>query len=217
MTKQRIIETEGVTGEFTVESYDKLMRKLMDKGYLDTSEIIKTDIISGTVLEIGPGPGYLGIDWLTKTQNTFLAALDISQDMIKVAQRNASEFKVQDRAKYILGDAKSMPFDNETFDAVFTNGSMHEWVYPTLVLNEVYRVLKKGGLYNITDLRRDISVIARIVLYTVIPKERKKGFLSSLNASYTQDEVSNILTKTSLIHANVHKGLWTIEITGKKY
>ena len=47
MIKPRIIEQEGVTGELIVESYDKLMRRLMQKGYLDTSTIISTGIVKG--------------------------------------------------------------------------------------------------------------------------------------------------------------------------
>jgi len=137
MIKPRIIEPEGVTGELTVESYDKLMRSLMNKGYLDTSTIIQSGITHGTALEIGPGPGYLGIEWLSKTQDTFLKGLDISSDMINRAQGNAQEFKVQDRVEYHLGDAKQMPFDDETFDAVFTNGSLHEWLNPKLVLDGI--------------------------------------------------------------------------------
>ena len=45
MTKARVIEPEGVNGDFTVESYDRMMRGLMEKGYLDTSQIIKAGII----------------------------------------------------------------------------------------------------------------------------------------------------------------------------
>jgi hypothetical protein len=32
MTKARVVESEGVTGEFSVESYDKMMYSLMNKG-----------------------------------------------------------------------------------------------------------------------------------------------------------------------------------------
>ena len=66
MTRPRIVEPEGVTGELTVESYDMLMRSLMKKGYLDTSMIIQSGITFGTALEVGPGPGYLGIEWCRK-------------------------------------------------------------------------------------------------------------------------------------------------------
>ena len=32
--------------------------------------------------EIGPGPGYLGLEWLKKTQGTHLTGVDISPGMI---------------------------------------------------------------------------------------------------------------------------------------
>ena len=177
MTKARVVEPEGVTGEFTVESYDKMMRGLMEKGYLDTSKLTEAGITSGVALEVGPGPGYLGIDWLTKTKDTILKGLDLSADMIMVAQRNAKEFHVDDRVEYVLGDAKQMLFLDETFDAVFSNGSLHEWSNPKAVLSEIYRVLKPGGVYYISDLRRDITLFARLLLQIAIPRERKKGFL----------------------------------------
>jgi len=34
MTNPRVIENEGVAGESIAESYDKLMKNLMGKGYL---------------------------------------------------------------------------------------------------------------------------------------------------------------------------------------
>ena len=216
MTKARVVEPEGVTGEFTVKSYDKMIRGLMEKGYLDTSKLTEAGITSGVALEVGPGPGYLGIDWLTKTKDTILKGLDLSADMIMVAQRNAKEFHVDDRVEYVLGDAKQMLFLDETFDAVFSNGSLHEWSDPKAVLSEIYRVLKPGGVYYISDLRRDITLFARLLLQIAIPRERKKGFLSSLNASYTTEEIAPILSGTPLKKANVMRELWTMVITGRK-
>jgi len=216
MTRPRVVEPEGVTGESVVDSYDKMMRGLMQNGYLDTLKLIKAGLTSGTALEVGPGPGYLGIDWLTKTGNTFLKGLDLSADMIAVAQRNAKEFGVDSRTEYILGDAKQMLFREETFDAVFSNGSLHEWSDPKAVFLEIYRVLKPGGMYYISDLRRDITLFARLLLQIAIPRERKKGFLSSLHASYTMEELVPILNQTRLNKASVSRELWTVVITGRK-
>lgn len=65
MTRERIIETtEGIQDEFDVEMYDSMMRDLRDKGWIETKDIIKSGITSGHALEIGPGPGYLGLEWL---------------------------------------------------------------------------------------------------------------------------------------------------------
>jgi ubiquinone/menaquinone biosynthesis C-methylase UbiE len=46
-------------------------------------------------------------------------------------------------------NAKQMPFVEESFDAVFTNGYLYEWGEPKVIFDEIYRVLKKGGLYYV--------------------------------------------------------------------
>jgi ubiquinone/menaquinone biosynthesis C-methylase UbiE len=50
--------------------------------------------------------------------------------------------KGQNRAAYVKGDTGEMPFDDDTFDAAFTNGSLHEWSQPKRVLSEIHCVLK---------------------------------------------------------------------------
>jgi hypothetical protein len=63
MAKRRIPETDqGITGEFNTRAYDQMMRYLRDKGWMETRLIIKEGISSGLALEVGPGPGYLGLE-----------------------------------------------------------------------------------------------------------------------------------------------------------
>jgi ubiquinone/menaquinone biosynthesis C-methylase UbiE len=86
MTRPRVIETdEGIQGEFTVQIYDRMQRKLRDKGWIETKDVINSGITDGLALELGPGPGYLGLEWLKNTSGTTLIGLDISEDMISVA------------------------------------------------------------------------------------------------------------------------------------
>ena len=83
MVKPRVQETgEGIQDEVTVELYDQLQRRLRDKGYIETDSIIKSGIDTGLALEVGPGPGYLGLEWLSKTRGTTLRGLEISRNMI---------------------------------------------------------------------------------------------------------------------------------------
>ena len=128
MVKARVLETDsGITGEFSTQSYDLMMCRMRDRGWLETKLIIKEGISSGLALEVGPGPGYLGLEWLKNTSNTRLKGLDISEDMITIAQRNAEEYSLADRVEYVKGDARKMPFENSYFDVAFSNGSLHEW------------------------------------------------------------------------------------------
>ena len=82
----------GIQGEFTVAVYNEMQRGFRDKGRLETPEILKHGLTYGHALEIGPGPGYLGLEWLKHTQGTTLTGLDISPDMIALAERNARDY-----------------------------------------------------------------------------------------------------------------------------
>ncbi len=136
--------------------------------------------------------------------------------MIALAERNAQQYQVAERANYVLGDARQMPFADGSFDAVFTNGSLHEWADPVAVFNEIHRVLRRKGLYCITDLRRDISIWAKMSIQLVIPSERKAGFTSSLQASYTVAEANSLVRGSSLRDSHVTNGFWTLLIRGEK-
>jgi len=218
MSKPRIVETdEGIQGEFDVRTYDTMMRNLRDRGWMETDHILASGITCGLALEIGPGPGYLGLEWLKKTEGTMLLAVEISPEMIKIAERNAKEYGLEGRVKYVKGDAHQIPFDDNIFDAVFTNGSLHEWSQPMMVFDEVYRVLKPGARYFISDMRRDMNPFVRQFLKLVVkPKEIRPGFVSSINASYTIDEIRSILAQSKLKESVVAKTFMGFEITGVK-
>jgi ubiquinone/menaquinone biosynthesis C-methylase UbiE len=159
----------------------------------------------------------LGLEWLKKTEGTRLKGLDISPDMIKIAEKNAKEYGCEYRVEYVESDSKIMPFDDNTFDAVFTNGSLHEWAHPKDAFNEIYRVLKPHGKYCITDLRRDMNPILKWFMKLMTrPKEMQAGLISSINAAYTVDEIEVILQQTNLQKSTVHKNVIGLVITGEK-
>jgi ubiquinone/menaquinone biosynthesis C-methylase UbiE len=218
MVKPRVIETEeGIQGEFDVKIYDSMQRRFRDKGWIETPRIIKSGITQGRVLEIGSGPGYLGLEWLKNTKETLLQGVDISSEMIHLAEQNAREYGFEQRTRYVQSDAQRIPFDDNSFDAVFSNGSLHEWAEPKNVLNEIHRVLKPNGRYFISDLRRDINLLMKWSMYLITkPKEIRPGLRTSLNAAYTVDEIHAILNETLLKDAHITKNIIGLEITGVK-
>jgi len=218
MVRERVIETmEGIQDEFDVAAYDRMMRKMWQRGWVETKEVIASGIMEGTALEISPGPGYLGIDWLQKTQQTRLVGLDISEEMLKTSRENARLEGVDDRSDYVHGDACEMPFEAGVFDAVFASGGMHEWANPAAVFDEIARVLKSGGRYCITDLRRDASVLIRRLLpLTIRERAMRRGFTTSINAAYTPNEVRALVASSTLPAPQISGNVMGLVICGKK-
>jgi ubiquinone/menaquinone biosynthesis C-methylase UbiE len=170
---------------------------LYDKGWLETDDLLSTGIISGVALEIGSGPGYLGLHWLEKTLDTRLTGLDNSDAMVKIARRNAAERALAHRAHYVCESADAAPFDSETFDAVFSSRSLHEWSDPGATLHQIWRLLRPGGRVYLSDLRRDCSSKAQRLLAQSMPSALvRKGLSASIRAAYTVEEVAALLGGT---------------------
>ncbi|MEW5826301.1 MAG: class I SAM-dependent methyltransferase [Candidatus Bipolaricaulota bacterium] len=216
MIRERVIETvEGIQGAFDAEAYDRWMKSMRKRGWIETRAILAAGIVSGHALEISPGPGYLGLDWLSKTQGTTLTGLDLSEEMLKRCRGNAAAEGLAARASYVHGDACSMPFGDGTFDAVFANGGLHEWADPVAVFDEVGRVLRPGGAFCVTDLRRDMNAALRVLLRTMTgSRSMRAGFDSSVRAAYVPEEVRTILARSRLSGARVDANAIGIEIIG---
>jgi len=218
VTKPRIPETDhGIQGEITVAQYDQMQRALRDRGWIETRSLLAHGLTHGHALEIGHGPGYLGLEWLKYTKNTNLTGLDISPDMHALAQRNAQAYDLAKRTEYQLGSGDRLPFEAETFDAVFSNGSLHEWVNPRGTFDEIWRVLKPGGQYFISDLRRDMNPFVRAFIWMgTRPTSIRPGLITSINAAYIPRELADMLKDTKLAGGQVQADAIGITIFGTK-
>jgi len=218
MSKQRIAETsEGIQDELTAQVFDQFAKVMRDKGWDNIDSFIKAGITKGNVLEIGPGPGYVGLEWLKRFPDSTLTGCEISREMIKLAEKNTKDYGYESRTSYVEGSCMQMPFQDSSFDAVFSSGSLHEWEDPIMVFNEINRVLRPEGLFCITDMRRDVNPIIKWLIYSMAkPKEIRPGFITSLNASYTIDEVKNLLKQSVLKNTEVRREFFGLCISGKK-
>lgn len=101
-------------------------------------------IKKGKILHIGSGPTpYLNQDLIN--QGNQVIATDFCQAMLDEARKKL----VHPRLEYQLADSRQLPFDNSEFDSVVSVNSIlpPERKDVQLITNQVYRVLKVGGLF----------------------------------------------------------------------
>lgn len=125
--------------------------------YTYVARRVASRIVSGRVLDVGTGPGYLPIEIVKVTNEVEVVGIDVSKDMIRIAEKNAQRAGVEDRVRFEVVDAKQMHYEDSSFDLVVSTGSFHHWKKPIQVLNEIYRVLKPHCYALIYELRKDPS------------------------------------------------------------
>ena len=107
----------------------------------------------GRVLEVAPGPGYFAIE-MAKLGHK-VTAIDISRTFVEIGRNNAAKAGVE--VAFREGDAAHLPFEEGSFDFVMCRAAFKNFADPVGAMEEMYRVLTKGGRAVIIDLRRDAS------------------------------------------------------------
>jgi SAM-dependent methyltransferase len=106
------------------------------------------------LLEIGCGMGYDSLEFIRR--GVRVTAVDLTPNAVAFAKRHFEVVGVKaDEIK--VGNALDLPFGDETFDAVWSNGVLHATGDTRRAIAEVYRVLKPGGRAIISHFYRKPS------------------------------------------------------------
>ncbi|WP_206365168.1 class I SAM-dependent methyltransferase [Sphingobacterium corticibacterium] len=107
------------------------------------------------ILELGHGNcGHL-VQLLEQKRNLSYYGLEMSALMQEEAQRLNQQFFDNGQASFYLYDGLHIPFESNFFDKVFTVNTIYFWKEPEELLTELYRVIKPGGILNITYAQGD--------------------------------------------------------------
>jgi SAM-dependent methyltransferase len=107
------------------------------------------------VLEIGPGTGYYSLhlaDWVGPDGR--LEIFDIQQEMLDHTMRRAREAELANVVP-TQGDARSLPYEDDSVDAVVLTTVLGEIPEQERALAEVARVLRPGGRLVVGELIGD--------------------------------------------------------------
>jgi ubiquinone/menaquinone biosynthesis C-methylase UbiE len=203
------LNEEPIDGAATVEKYDRYAALFIRPEYAYTvSNILKHKINSGFVLDIGTGSGRLAMGLARALPNMSVIGLDISLDMLKQARVNTGKQNGARDIDYVRATAAQLPFLDQSMDIVTSYASLHHWRQPVGVFNEIWRVTKENGLILIRDNRRFLGnpfYAAGLRLISLpMNRQQRKMWPKSILASYTVEEVKQILAQSAIENYRVH-------------
>jgi ubiquinone/menaquinone biosynthesis C-methylase UbiE len=142
-------------------TYDRLSRVydftegFFERGHQDLGLLALAAQPGEHILEIGYGTGRcLAAIARSVGPNGRVAGVDISEGMHHVATRRLRRLGMADRADVRVEDALDLPFQNESFDAVFTSFCLELFSTKDIpvLLRECRRVLRRGGRMVVVSL-----------------------------------------------------------------
>jgi ubiquinone/menaquinone biosynthesis C-methylase UbiE len=92
------------------------------------------------VLDVGCGTGFATEGLLEYTEDVY--GLDQSEHQLEKAY---AKFGKRGQVKFHRGDAERLPFKTDSFDALWSSGSIEYWPNPVDALAEFRRVVRPGG------------------------------------------------------------------------
>jgi SAM-dependent methyltransferase len=136
----------------TAGMYDALVASLLGGLYERVADEVAEAYPTGTILEVGSGPGRLAVQLAQRGPGLSVTGVDISPEMVERAARRATEACLGERMRFEVGDVGALPFAEGSFEGAVSTLSLHHWPEPARGLAEIHRVLKPGGEALIYDL-----------------------------------------------------------------
>lgn len=101
------------------------------------------------ILEIGPGGGEHVPKVFKHAKDLRYYGVDISELMISESVKANQELVNSGQATFTLANGRTLAFFNEFFDCAFTVNTIYFWSEPMAYAQEIMRVLKPGGFFNV--------------------------------------------------------------------
>jgi ubiquinone/menaquinone biosynthesis C-methylase UbiE len=132
----------------------------------DLAMMVKATVLTGNeqVLDVGCGAGHTAVTFAPHVAN--VTALDLTETMLEQVTLLAQE-KGLANVTTRRGDVEQLPFDESSFDVVTSRYSAHHYPNPQQAVREVFRVLKTGGHFILSDIVAPETPVLDTFLQTV--------------------------------------------------
>src|SRR5918995_650944 len=120
------------------------------------------------VLDVGSGTGGPS-RYLASRFGCHVTGLDLVEEYCHVADSLAKRVKLDNLLTYRQGDATQMPFDDATFDVVWTQYASMNIADKHGLYSEMYRVLKPGGKLAVDEAYKGSSDMVDSSIHFPVP------------------------------------------------
>ena len=97
------------------------------------------------ILDLATGTGDLAIALAKRNPQAHIIGMDISEKMLDIGKAKVAQQMMENQIELGLGDAASLPFEDNRFDAVTVAFGVRNFENLGKGLSEISRVLKPGG------------------------------------------------------------------------
>lgn len=154
-------------------------------------------VTSGTVVDLGCGPGKYLIRLCEEFPNINLIGYDASQPMIELANKNIEQSNLLDRIEI----RKSLFNDIEgKFDCVISSGTLHHSHNPLEFWQSVKQI-STGKIFVMDLIRPEKEELVHAIVKHFANDEHpsfRNDFTNSLKAAFTKEEIEEQLKEVGL-------------------
>lgn len=156
------------------EIADKTFYKWNESKHNDTGYFGKlfdyNRYIQKPVLEVGCGMGCMAMNWAQ--HGSLMTAVDLNPTAVRMTRQRFESFGLS--ADIREADGENLPFEDNTFDYVYSWGVLHHSPNTKKSIAELFRVLKPGGRAGVMLYHRDSQMYQFLIKYV-------EGFLNMEN------------------------------------
>ena len=139
-----------------------------------------------SILDVATGTGDFAIAALRSGADK-ITGIDISKEMVAVGQEKIRKLGLEEKIELSMGDSEAIEFPDETFDVATVAFGVRNFENLRLGLDQLFRVLKKGGALCILEFSKPRQPFVRFMygIYSRFIMPRVGQMVSGNKSAYT--------------------------------